>query len=263
MHKNTYLYVTNIVYISIELKDPAQAAAVVGDVNSSEVQNGDESKEQASGATPSGATSPVVVSAETINPILKDTPDLSEAYIIPNQTLPLVTRTWARSKRRDNKVLKTYYFVLDRGTLSMFKDSREEPPYGHGMKGSLFLSSFRASKSTESNEDCVVVLTFENSNNQEPVVEQVTTTTTASDQPFTPRNVSSDNVTSVDTSRNSLFDGIRPVVILFVDQKSRDKWLVAFRQHISWAVLHPEDDKTKSSESKSRLSWIPSPFGKK
>ena len=203
--------------------------------------------------------------AETINPIVKDAPELDN-YIIPNPALPSLIRTWARRKKRENKTLKTYYIVLDRGTLSLYKDSLEVPPYGHSPKGHLFLADCRASKSTEPGEDCLIVLSRSPSNISHSTSSQLGLQSDeirkASSDSMTPRG-GTESITSNDTSRHSLCDGSKPLLLLFVDQKSRDKWLEMFRQHVSWAVAHSEDDRTELSKPKSRLSWIPSPFGRK
>lgn len=204
-----------------------------------------------SAAQSSSTSSP----SETINPIVKDAAlanPSSDEYLIPNPSLPSMIRTWARRKKRENKTLKTYYFVLERGTLSMFKDSREEPPYGHGHKGDIFLANFRASKSDEAGEECVVVLSRQFSSSGDPA-----------DSEKPPPSQASSATASNDASRGSLYDGTRPILILFVDQKSRDKWLSMFRQHISWATAHREDEKPQAQGGKSRLSWIPSPFSRK
>ena len=203
---------------------------------------------------------------------MKDTPEIDN-YIIPNPVLPSLIRTWVRRKKRENKTLKTYYIVLDRGTLSMYKDSREEPPYGHSPKGHLFLADCFASKSTEPGEDCLIVLSRQPVSSAGSSSSSVNQSGGQSDQvrkgssdSMTPRDgiTTTTTATTDTTKRDSLLcDGSRPLLIMFVDIKSRDKWLEMFRQHISWAMAHSEDDRTEMSKPKSRLSWIPSPFGRK
>lgn len=244
--------------LSAEATEAAAVAATSAAV-STEIVGGEQTTPRVVSSDPVSTTdtTSITTSSESMNPLTKDVPVVDD-YIIANPNLPAMIRTWARRKKRENKTLKTYYFVLERGTLSVFKDSREEPPYGHGLKASVFLANFRARTSMEAGEECVAVLEPAVNSNQSSSSSAAGSVSNTSESPR--KSDGSASISKMDSERGNMFDGSKPILILFVDQKSLQKWLAAFRNHISWAVAHPEDAKA-DEQPKSRLSWIP--FAKK
>jgi len=218
---------------------------------------------------------------EVLNPLTKDVyVPVSEAeYLLPNPTPPPISRVWVRiksSKLISSKSLRQYYFVLNMGRLTMFKDSLKESPYGIRPKGSIYLIDHFAESSSIPGESCVAILLHSSAN-------QSFVSSKRSGGGVSPRSFlresdllqqkkakkkekkkESDTTTSgnnSDTSKmaqsrfscfsGSIGGGKSSAVkssyfkILFSTRAAQQEWLVAIRHHISWATMNPEKEEDK------------------
>lgn len=107
------------------------------------------------------ATAAMTEASTVQNPLTANAPIPEAEYFIPNPTLPPVSCFWVRiksSKPIAFKALKPYYFVLDKGRLTMFKDSLKTPPYGIRPKGTIYLADHFSEASTIPGEVSVALL---------------------------------------------------------------------------------------------------------
>lgn len=194
-------------------------------------------------------------SSEVKNPMTQDLCVPEAEYLLPDPTTPPTSRVWVRiksSKSVPAKGLRPYYFVLEKGHLTMFKDSLKSAPYGVRPKGSIFLINHRAESSSIPGEGCVALLLHIGAN--------LALSSKRSGGGVTPRSFFKESVElqkkATDTAKsgtkeqkNSSFlcfggskaAGTGYLKILFATRDARQEWLVAVRHHISWASAHTED----------------------
>ena len=211
------------------------------------------------------------LSEEVRNPLTKDVSVSEAEYLIPNPTPPLVSCFWVRiksSKLIPSKALRPYYFVLDMGRLTMFKDSLKQKPYGIRPKGSIYLVDHFAESSPVPGENCVAILLHSSANMsfisskrsgcgvsprsflRESLLQQKkkSDTTTSSSSGGGAGGDASKSTKSSLSCLSSMVGTNSSVVkssyfkILFSTREQQQEWLVAVRHHISWATMNPEKE---------------------